>query len=319
MVRHYNPPLVLRKMRKYCNIRQGWIAQTAILLAVVIAPVLKARPLAQEPLTVEKVIDRASEYVETFVEELSTVVMQEDYRQTYRPGGRSSPEDIRLVSEFLLLRVEELDEWVGFRDVFKVNGRQIRDREDRLAALFLSDASTALTQARRIAQESSRYNLGSTYRTLNIPTYVLLYLHPDNISRFRYRKDNEGCASEDTAWNIHFEEIDYPTLARGFEGISLPSEGRFCLDPLSGRVVETELELHHPPAAGGRPATNARVRVTFAFEQEMNLWVPREMHETYSERGGGRTSSTARYNNYKRFSIIVSENADVPGDRNEPE
>ena len=120
---------------------------------------------------------------------------------------------------------------MGFRDVFEVNARQIRDRQDRLAALFLGDTTTALAQARRIAQESARYNLGSTGRTVNVPTYALFYLHPANTSRLRFEKKGEGCADEDTAWDIRFEEVEYPTLARGFEGISLPSRGRVCLDP----------------------------------------------------------------------------------------
>ena len=250
---------------------------------------------------------RAAAYVEDFVEQLSTVVMEEDYRQTsYRNRGGNATRT-RLVSEFLLMRVQGIGEWIGFRDVFEVNGRQIRDRQDRLATLFLGDATTALAQAQRIAQESARYNLGSTGRTFNVPTYALFFLHPSNTRRFRFEKAGEGCADENTAWDIRFEEIEYPTLTRGFEGISLPSHGRFCLDPMSGRVIETQLELYHPSAGVGRPATDAMATVRFALEPRLNLWVPREMRERYSERIGGSTSSTARYRNYRQFSVTVNE------------
>ena len=52
--------------------------------------------------------------------------------------------------------------------------------------------------------------------------------------------------------------------------------------------------------------------VTFALNPDVSLWVPTEMRERYSQRLGGRTTSTARYGNYRRFSVSTSENAD-PG------
>ena len=122
-------------MRDTHGVRQCRIGRAAALLAVGIAVHAAALP-AQGALTVDDVIARAAAYIETFVEELSNVVMEEEYRQTYFSGGRTSPADIELVSDFLLLRVQGVGDWAGFRDVFEVNGRQIRDRQDRLAALF---------------------------------------------------------------------------------------------------------------------------------------------------------------------------------------
>ena len=294
-------------MRDIHNVRLRWVGCAAALVAAAGVTLHTAALPAQEPLTVDEVIARAAAYVEDFVEQLSTVVMEEDYRQTsYRNRGGNATRT-RLVSEFLLMRVQGIGEWIGFRDVFEVNGRQIRDRQDRLATLFLGDATTALAQAQRIAQESARYNLGATGPTFNVPTYALFFLHPSNTRRFRFEKAGEGCADENTAWDIRFEEIEYPTLTRGFEGISLPSHGRFCLDPLSGRVIETQLELYHPSAGVGRPATDAMATVRFALEPRLNLWVPLEMRERYSERIGGSTSSTARYRNYRQFSVTVNE------------
>jgi len=297
-------------MRSIHGVRLEWIGRAAALAAVVGVPAHPTPVSAQAQLTVDVVVARAAAYVETFVEELSTVVMEEDYRQIYFRRSRDNPVRRHLVSEFLLMRVHGVDEWVGFRDVFEIDGRRIRDRQDRLASLFQSDTSTALAQARRIAQESSRYNLGSATRTFNVPTSTLFYLHPSNIRRSRFEKEDERCGDQDTAWDIRFEEIEFPTLSRGFEGISLPAHGRFCVDPVSGRVFETELELHHPSTSDGRLRTDAKVQVRFALDERLNLWVPIEMRDSYAERGGGSASSTAKYRNYRQFSVTVSENTD---------
>ena len=295
-------------MRDTHNVRQRGVGRAAALLAAAGVTLHASALPAQQSVTVDDVIARAAAYVEIFVEQLSSVVMEEDYRQTYYPSPRERAARTHLVSEFLLVRVNGVGEWVGFRDVFEVNGRQIRNRQDRLATLFLGDEATALVQGQRIAQESARYNLGSTQRTINVPTYALFFLHPAHTARFRFEKKDEGCADEDTAWDIRFEEIEYPTVTRGFEGISLPSRGRFCLDPVSGRVIETRVELHHPSGNGGRVAADIEHRVRFALEPKLNLWVPVEMREHYSEGGGRSTSSTAKYRNYRQFSVTVAEN-----------
>ena len=265
---------------------------------------------AQEPLSLDDVVARAAAYVETFVDDLSTVVMEEEYRQTYTQWGRYQTDRIVLRSEFLLVRIGGNGAWMGFRDIFEINGRRIRDRQDRLAALFLTDTPDALTQALHIAEESSRHNVGSTNRTTNVPTHALFYLHPTNTRRFRFAKNREGCNNEPTAWQVRFEEIEYPTLTRGFEGLSLRSTGFFCLDPMSGRVIATELELHHPAVGDGRPAVDMEARVEFALEAKLNLWVPYEMQETYFEHGRGTALSTAQYRNYRQFDVTVSENVD---------
>ena len=302
-------------MRNSSFVRRHWSTWAALLAVAGVA----AQPwihAAQEPGTVDDVVARAASYVEDFVEGLSSVVMEEDYRQTFFERGRRSPARTQLVSEFLLVRVPGADQWVGFRDVFRVNGGQVRDREGRLAALLLEGASTgALQQARRISRESSRYNLGTTERTFNVPTFALFYLHPDNLGRFRFDKDGEGCGGEDAAWEIGFEETQRPTLTRGYQGIDLPSRGRFCLDSVTGRVIETELELHHPAVGNERSATDATARVRFALEPTLNLWVPVEMRESYREHGGGgSTNSTARYRNYRQFGVTVTENTDAGTD-----
>ena len=294
--------------------------RAGLLLAAALGGGLTAmHPRAQERPGIDEVVDRAAAYVARYVDDLSNVVMEEDYRQTYYRDFDALPSHSRLVSEFLLMRVDD-SQWVGFRDVVEINGRQLEARGDRLASLFVGGGPGALAQARRISEESARYNLGATDRTFNVPTYSLFFLHPANVGRFRFerlRTGRAGCAGEAAAWDLRFEEIAHPALARGHQGISLPARGRFCLDPESGRVLETEFELHHPAVGDDRPATDAAARVRFGFEPRLRLWVPTEMRDSVSEDGGRRLAGTARYRNYRRFNVVVSENADSGPDEND--
>ena len=58
-----------------------------------------------------------------------------------------------LVSDFLLVQVPG-EGWLPFRDVFERDGKQVRDRQERLAALFLKGSSrSAFAQARAIMDE----------------------------------------------------------------------------------------------------------------------------------------------------------------------
>ncbi len=295
-------------MHRFDGAGASWVRGATLVLAgfLAAAPADAAR---QESLTVDEVIARASAYVEVYVTELSTVVTEENYRQSdFRPG-RTNPTRTQLRSEFLLVRIGEDAAWSGFRDVFEVNGRRVRDRQDRLTSLFLDDTTTAVARAQRIVDESSRYNLGNTSRTFNIPTYALSYLLPSNTTRFRFEKDGEDCGDDHpTAWNIRYTETATPTLTRGFQNISLPSEGRFCIEPDAGTVFETEITLEHPSMGRQVPATEAVAVVTFSLNPDVGLWVPTQMRERYSQRGGARITSTARYGNYRKFSVSTSEN-----------
>ena len=124
-----------------------------MLVVVLVAPMHAA---GQESLTVDDVIARASAYVELYVRALSTVVTEEDYRQSDFRRGRTNPTRTRLRSEFLLVRLGEGAAWAGFRDVFEVNGQRVRDRQDRLASLFLDDRTTAVAPLGKSSGPNSR-------------------------------------------------------------------------------------------------------------------------------------------------------------------
>jgi hypothetical protein len=96
---------------------------------------------------------------------------------TARTGLRQT-----LRSSFLFVRLPAEQAWVGFRDVLEVNGRRVAS-DARGRAPIEKPGESSLDRWRRLSEESARYNIGSITRTLNVPTFALLVLHPDNPER----------------------------------------------------------------------------------------------------------------------------------------
>jgi hypothetical protein len=254
---------------------------------------------AVQDIDLDTVLERATANVMVLGNDLSTVVMDERTEQTYDPGTEEGVLHRELLSEFLLVRVQDLNAWKGFRDVFEVDGLAVHDGRDRIQQIFLGGAE-ALPRLQTVVEESARHNLGPTTRTLNEPTYALFFLHETHRRRFRWTKADEACRTDASAWAIEYEEVQFPTLTRGLEGVNLPARGRFCIDPSSGAVLESELTVRHESRAGNL-VVEADVAVTFTFDQRVGAWVPAEMRETYDEVGGHHTVSVATYRNYRRF------------------
>jgi hypothetical protein len=114
---------------------------------------------------------RAGSYVEKYQQDFSPFLAGERYVQEVRDAAERRV----LISEFALVRVEDADctLWLAFRDVVEVDGRAARDREERLRRLFITPPANVLAQARAIAIESARYNIGEMTRTVNVPTLAL--------------------------------------------------------------------------------------------------------------------------------------------------
>jgi hypothetical protein len=181
---------------------------------------------AEEP--VDVVIGRAAKYVEGYQRDFAMVVSEERYTQEarYPPAGRGSDlvERTVLRSDFLLVR-DDVSGWVPFRDVFERDGMPVRDRDERLSRLFLNDSLGALEQARRIADESARYNVGNLDRNINLPTLALLFLTTAHRERFRFTDDRRDGAARVVA----FREVGRPTYVATTGGRDLPVSGRFWI------------------------------------------------------------------------------------------
>ncbi len=209
-----------------------------------------ARATRPDP-DLDAVLVRMSEYLDTYLQEFSDVVAEEDYYQRVMAWNNRPREVVRLRSDLLLVRTGDREGWVPFRDVFEVNDVPVRDCEDRLRKLFLERPGAAMAEARRITEESARHNIGPIERTVNLPTLPLLFLGPAHLPAFRFERHGEDTVEGLRVLRIDYEEVGRPTVIRDGTGRSRPSTGSLWVDPTTGRVVKTTLR-------NGDPVTPAR-------------------------------------------------------------
>jgi hypothetical protein len=288
------------------------IVHLALCIVVVIAlPVRSTAAQASQP-SLDVVLSRLFAYVEQFQRDFGSMVAEERYDQTVRQNSSFSRGETRRVlrSDFLLVNVPGQG-WLPFRDVFEAEGRQIRDREDRLTALFLSGAtSNALEQARRIMDEGSRYNLGGGTRNINVPTLALMYLGPDMRSGVRFA--DAGAGRDDDGRIIEFTEFRRPTLIATTGNRDLPARGRIWVDETTGTITRTEL---HADDTG----VEAQVSVWFELEPTINTWVPKRMEDRFKRRGDtSEVRGVATYSRFRRFQVSTSEELAPPDGERKP-
>ncbi len=253
--------------------------------------------------SLQVIVDRASAYVAEYQQKLAMVVAQERYSQEVRypapPLSRSR--DITsatvLLSDFLLVRSPD-GVWVPFRDVFERDGAPVRDRQERLSALFLENAGAAFELAGRIADESSRYNLGNISRNINVPTLALEFLTPAHRGRFDF--NIEG-ATSDGVRVIRYQERRGPTYIKTTNNRDLPASGRYWIREAGGRIERSELRASD---AG----LDAHITVSYRADELTGLWVPDRMDEQYAQKNDrSEIRGTAVYSRYRRFQITTSD------------
>ena len=243
---------------------------------------------------VAAILDKATDYVCGYIREFSTVVAEEHYAQGTLGAGKS--EHVELTSDFLFVRPLALESWLTFRDVYSVNGKPVRDREERLARLFVNEQPGALDRATEIAQEGFRYNIGLKERTVANPLIALAFLQPGYRDRFDFRLDRLDVVRGADVWIVKFKEKARPTILRTLDDRNVASMGRFWIDGASGRILQTELET----------STGDKVMTIFAHDERLELDVPVEMRDIAWLNGVAITGS-ASYANFRRFGVATHE------------
>jgi hypothetical protein len=325
------PTAGVRELSERRPPRPGALARAATVVGVALIVVLPppagvtARAVAQnkaDVVTLESLLDRAGAYFLSFENRFSDVVTEERYvQEALRPGsgldvavtrrGGFAPQippsaDRReLVSDFLLVKLPNTDEWLPFRDVFEVDNRRVRDREDRLSKLFLQPAPTALAQAQRIMEESARYNIGNIQRTINLPVFALEVLRPSTQSRFRFSRGKLDTSVGANVYEVDYREQSSPTLIHGVFGKDLFSHGRFWIEATTGRVLKSELLVDDM-------TVHASITARYQVDQEHDLAVPVDMKEDYKLPNGYRVTGVATYGRFRRFEVRVADEIAAP-------
>ena len=272
---------------------------------------------AQEP-ALDVVMARAADYVARYQTQLRGLVAEEHYRQNLmslgemRPGpgarSRQAREGRELKSDLLLVKLAGEDSWMQFRDVFEVDRKPVRDRDQRLYKLFVEARDGARVQADQIQKESSRYNLGPLMRTVNVPILALLFLEKNvqPVITFREGKAGNvkrfaGLAEPAAIRMIEFREDQDGTMVKGVNQRDIPSHGRFWIDGTTGRVLQTEL-------VSVDTDLRAEINVTYKSEPGLDLLVPGEMREIYTIRLTQlRIDGRATYGKFRQFTVSTTE------------
>lgn len=250
----------------------------ALLVAEPVATTPRPVPAVQRP-SVETLAARAGDYVTRFTDAFSNVVAEEHYTQEVAGAtsgmGRNGRRVLR--SDVVLLKIGGPLEWRPYRDVFEVDGAPVRDRDDRLIAVFQRPSATSFEQAARIARESARFNIGLAGRTINTPVLSLLFLQPSIQPRFRFKLGKLDRAVGPGVWVVEYREDKRPTIIRGLmtnDSTDLPASGRFWVDAETGRVAKAEVLF---AVVGMRGSLITR----FRHDDQLGMDVPSEMREEY--------------------------------------
>jgi hypothetical protein len=313
------------------NVRSSWTGSAAAAgLLVFLAPsLLAAQPADPHPGLLAKARSYVGAYAESFANLISEERAEQELRST--PPLRSTPRSMagsgpapvvaqppdtvqrrRLTANYIVVRADTGLGWLPFRDVYEVDGRPVPDRPKRLTALLSGKGPVDIATARKLIAEGTRHDLGNLERSLNVPVFGLIFLHPQLTFQSTFAFVADEPVGDRSAAVYRFQEVGRPALVTGPGGSNLVSAGRVWLDVASGAVLKSE----HTVTANDVDAT---ITVAFSDDPRLGLAVPVQMDEEYrwtSRRDILRV--TARYTNYRRLDVTTTEDTPLPGQKKPP-
>jgi hypothetical protein len=271
----------------------------AAIWTVIVVVLVCARGLTgsgQEPVSdnsLPALLDRLGKYVNQYERDMAAVVLEENYVQEVSQINGSFGDKRVLRSDFLLSKAGDLG-WVAFRDVFEVDGKEVRDRNDRLVQLFVKPTSDSKELLNKIVAESARLNVGWVNRNINVPTMVLQFARSAEQHRSEFRRGGTSEMTGIEAREIRFQEKGLPRMIGTRDGAA--AQGRFWIEEATGRVVKTELRV-------GTGNTSAVVTVVYENQPKLKLWLPTLMTERYATPRQPVITGRATYQNFRQFSV----------------
>jgi hypothetical protein len=261
------------------------------------------------------VLKAAGDYLVEYSQRLSAVVAAEE---EYMQRDTTKITTIRrLHSDVVLVGLDRGNiDW--FRDVFDIDARAVRPRDERLVKVFqrgpLSNAM--LEQASAFDKEGGPYYVSPTLRALDDPLLALRVLRRENQEKSVFTLDSVKMVDGRQIALLKFKTQDatsvLPAVPRG-----ATISGRLWLEAGTGTVRETDITV-----TGKTFMLSAATK--YGLDQQLGLWLPVDVaHQvdireagtgSFSDMGGGidglgsrqSLEGRARYSKFRRLSASGS-------------
>jgi VWFA-related protein len=204
-----------------------------------------------------ELLPRMRAYVGEYEKVLAGIVAEEHYVQTYSQRIANYPVPPRisrreLRSEMGFAWFPTPGTWFGFRDVVEVDGKPVKDRQQRLEQLFVDRKFPSAEQLERVAASSARFNVGPARRNFNVPTLALLVASPANQGRFAFELRGYDVIDGVRVALIAFSETGSPTLITR-DGHDWRSRGLLWVEPIRGASGAPTSSCRTATSRCGRP------------------------------------------------------------------
>lgn len=259
--------------------------------------------VAQTP-SLDELLTRVATYVADLTPRIANVVALESYEQrenSYPANSRIR----RLKSDVLLVRPSDGPDWIVFRDVGEVNGKQVRYEADRLVRLFGEPTADAAEKISRIAGEGVRFNVpgGSVAATNPFLVFALMHRFYHSRLKFTMGREDRGVGSGVRVLRFEERQTRLPS-GKGAKQETLPIlgplgpvKGNVWVEQSSGRILKTEGRIGRAP----RSATSV---TTFAQDDRLGVTMPKEMRTSWTNPQTSRpVNGVAKYEGFRRFDV----------------
>jgi hypothetical protein len=261
---------------------RGLMRRFASAVVVVVCGVHALAARAQSPDT-DELLRRIGAYTRRVVSAFSNVVAEERYEQR-AAGGRPR----RLLSDFLLVAYPgSTDVFLTFRDVREVDGKPVRDQQERITQLFLRPFANAVSRARDISSAGQRHSLGP----LNNPLAVFIFVQPVYQKNYRFTRQGLEPTLGPDVRRLDLVRLPSPTRAQ--------ARGSLWVSETTGEIVKTQLREG--------PWSDLTSTTTFEIHPRLGIRVPVEMKDDW-----GSISGSATYTNFRRFGVHTESTIEMP-------
>lgn len=282
------------------NLRAPLAFWTGACLTLVATSSLVAQKAAVNT-SLKDVVAVASEYVDGYSTKMRNVLADEVATQRVTRDGPFQIWTRTTTADLFITFLPAESIWIAARDVREVDGAVVDDPEN---IRVLMERTPLSRLGAVIARKNSQFNIGNVSRTFNEPTLALLVMAAKHKGRFKFHREAVS-AGPSPRVTISFKEQDRPTLISGTNGAPVFTHGEIIVEPASGRVEFTRLEL----TTG---TITAKIETTYGDNPKLGLWVPTVMRETYTQSNRQNYAETGRasvekincestYTNYRKF------------------